>query len=318
MKKPPFTVSAKAISMIAEISALLERHSILMEKDSLRLRKSNKIKTIHSSLAIEGNNLSEEQVSDILNGKKVVAPLREILEVKNAIKAYDSFQKYDPFSISDLLKAHSEMMKSLVSEAGKFRSGGVGVFDDDKAVHIAPPAEMLSELIENLFDWLKNSEDHPLIKSCVFHYEFEFIHPFADGNGRMGRLWQSLILSKFNPLFQYLPVETMVYNNQQNYYEAINDSSAKNDSGIFVDFMLGEILKTLKLHQTSQSGRVNGRLNGRVNDVLEFIRTNQGANTNDIAKALNIPVRTLSRYLKSLSEFIEFRGAPKNGGYFLK
>ena len=159
MKKPPFTVSAKAISMITEISALLERHSILMEKDSQELRKSNKIKTIHSSLAIEGNNLSEEQVSDILNGKKVVAPLREILEVKNAIKAYDSFQKYDPSSISDLLKAHSEMMKSLVSEAGKFRSGGVGVFDDDKAVHIAPPAEMVSELIENLFDWLKNSED---------------------------------------------------------------------------------------------------------------------------------------------------------------
>ncbi len=318
MKKPPFTISAKAISMIAEISALLERHSILMGKDSLRLRKSNKIKTIHSSLAIEGNNLSEEQVSDILNGKKVVAPIREIQEVKNAIRTYDKFQKYNPFSIADLFKAHSDMMESLVSEAGKFRSGGVGVFDDDKVVHIAPPAEMVGELMENLFDWLKNSEDHLLIKSCVFHYEFEFIHPFADGNGRLGRLWQSLILSKFNPLFQYLPIETMVYNNQQNYYKAINDSSAENNSGIFVDFMLGEILNTLKLHQATHSGRANGRLNGRVNGVLEFIRNNQGVNTNDIANALNIPVRTVSRHLKSLSEFVEFRGASKTGGYFLK
>ena len=318
MKKPTFTVSAKAISMIAEISALLERHSILMEKDSLRLRKSNKIKTIHSSLAIEGNNLSEKHVSDILNGKKVVAPIREIQEVKNAIKTYDKFQKYNPFSISDLLKAHADMMESLVSEAGKFRAGGVGVFNGDIAVHIAPPAGMVLELIENLFDWLKNSKDHLLIKSCVFHFEFEFIHPFADGNGRMGRLWQSLILSKYNPLFQYLPIETMVYNNQQDYYKSINDSSTENDAGIFVDFMLGEILNTLKLHPTSQNGRVSGGLNGRVNEVFEFIKNNQGANTNDIAKALNISVRTVSRYLKSLSEFIEFRGAPKNGGYFSK
>ena len=318
MKKPPFTVSAKAISMIAEISALVERFSISMEQNTLKLRKTNKIKTIHSSLAIEGNKLSEEQVSDILNGKRVIAPIREIQEVKNAIDTYDNFQLYNPFSISDLLKAHFEMMKSLVSNAGKFRTKSVGVFDDDKVVHIAPPAERVQTLVENLFEWLEKSEDHLLIKSCVFHYEFEFIHPFLDGNGRIGRLWQSLILSKLNPVFQYLPVETMVHNNQQNYYNAINDSSQRNDSGIFVDFMLGEILKSLKAHQNLNFGRVNGRLNGRVNEILDFIKNNQGCNTNDIAKALNISVRTVSRYLKELSDIIEFRGAPKNGGYFIK
>jgi len=304
--------------MIAEISALIERYAVHLERDSLKLRKANKIRTIQSSLAIEGNKLSEAQVEDILNGKKVVAPIREIQEVKNAIKTYDDFQNFNPFSISDLLKAHGEMMNTLVEEAGKFRVGGVGVFNESSAVHIAPPAERVPVLIENLFDWLKNSDDHLLIRSCVFHYEFEFIHPFSDGNGRMGRLWQSLILEKLHPLFQYLPVETMVHDNQQNYYQAINDSSAANDSGIFVDFMLNEILKALRFHQIIQSGRVNGGVNGRVNDVLDYIRKNQGVNTNDIANALDIPTRTVSRYLKSLGDLIEFRGAPRIGGYFLK
>ena len=305
--------------MIAEISALTERYAIHLERDALKLRKANKIKTIQSSLAIEGNKLSEEQVADIVNGKKVVAPIREIQEVKNAIKTYDDFQKFNPFTISDLLKAHRTMMHSLIAETGKFRSDGVGVFKESIAVHIAPPANRVPELMENLFVWLKNSDDHLLIRSCVFHYEFEFIHPFSDGNGRMGRLWQSLVLSKLNPVFQYLPVETMVNDNQQDYYQAINDSSSANDSGIFIDFMLGEILKTLEIHQkTNLIGRVSGTLNGRVNDVLDFIRKNQGVNTNDIAKALSIPTRTVSRYIKSLSDFVEFRGAPKNGGYFLK
>jgi len=316
--KPPFTVSSKAISMIAEISALVERYAIHLEQNSLKLRKANKIKTIQSSLAIEGNNLSEKQVGDILNGKQVIAPIREIQEVKNAIKTYDNFQKFNPFSISDLLTAHGQMMDTLVAEAGKFRSGGVGVFNDDKAIHVAPPANRVCDLITNLFEWLKNSDDHLLIRSCVFHYEFEFIHPFSDGNGRIGRLWQSIILAKFNPVFQYLPVETMVHDSQQKYYQAINDSSLARDSGIFVDFMLGEILKALRIHQDLQFGRVNGRVSGRVKDVLDFISKNQGANTSDIAKSLDIPTRTVSRYLKLLCDYIEFRGAPRNGGYFLK
>ena len=315
-----FQITNKIIDDVAEISELtgrLSAHDHLSSNPNLR--RTNRIRTIHGSLAIEQNTLSLEQVTAVLNGKHVLAPPKDIAEVKNAYEIYERLDELDPYSVDDLLSAHGIMTRGLVEESGMFRTRPVGVVDQEGHIlHFGTLPQYVPDLVMELLDWAKHSDLHMLIRSCVFHYEFEFIHPFADGNGRMGRLWQSLILSKFNPLFQYLPVETMVYNNQQNYYEAINDSSAKNDSGIFVDFMLGEILKTLKLHQTSQSGRVNGRLNGRVNDVLEFIRNNQGANTNDIAKALNIPVRTLSRYLKSLSEFIEFSGAPKNGGYFLK
>ena len=321
--KPPFTISAKAISMIAEISALIERYAIRLEQhDALKLRKANKIKTIQSSLAIEGNTLSENQVTDILDGKKVVAPLREIQEVKNAIATYDLFPQLDPFSVNDLLKAHGVMMSALVDEAGKFRHGGVGVFAGKQAVHIAPPAERVPGLIADLFDWLKHAEDHLLIRSCVFHYEFEFIHPFADGNGRMGRLWQSLILTRLNPVFQHLPVETMVHDNQQRYYQAINASTESGNSGVFIDFMLHELLQALKLHQKPFSGGVNDGVNGGVTpeDVSEFIRRNPGLRANAIAAALAIPVRSLERHLKHLREesVIEFRGAPRNGGYFRK
>ena len=321
---PPFTISAQAISMIAEISALIERYVIRLEQhDALKLRKANKIKTIQSSLAIEGNTLSEGQVTDILDGKKVIAPLREIQEVKNAIASYDIFQKLDPFSVKDLLKAHGLMMAALVDEAGQFRHGGVGVFAGTQAIHIAPPAERVPALIHDLFDWLKHSEDHLLIRSCVFHYEFEFIHPFADGNGRMGRLWQSLILARLNPVFQHLPVETMVHDNQQQYYQAINASTNAGNSGIFIDFMLHELLQTLKLHQGlpigGVSGGVNDGVNGGVNQVLEFIRKHPGCRANAIAAELNIPPRTVERYLKQLKmDAIEFRGAPRNGGYYLK
>ena len=245
--------------MIAEISALIERYSLRYEaQNTLKLRKANQIKTIHSSLAIEGNTLSEAQVTDILNGKKVIAPLREIQEVKNAISAYELFPKLDPFSIEDLLKAHAAMMAALCDEAGHFRQGGVGVFDKTRVIHIAPPASRVPVLIKDLFNWLKKAEDHLLIRSCVFHYEFEFIHPFTDGNGRMGRLWQSLILTQLHPLFQHLPVETMVHEQQKKYYDAIRKSTKAGDSGAFIQFMLGEILRTLEQHLPSQSGGVSG------------------------------------------------------------
>ncbi|MBO4742859.1 MAG: Fic family protein [Bacteroidales bacterium] len=211
MYKPPFTVSSRAINLIASISSQLERYAIKMEQgDSLRLRKANRIKTIHSSLAIEGNTLSEGEVQAVLEGKTVVAPLKEIQEVRNAINTYELYPSLDPFSIQDLLLAHGTMMAGLVDEAGMFRKGGVGVFDGDKPVHIAPQADRVRDLMNDLFAWLENADDHLLIRSCVFHYEFEFIHPFADGNGRIGRLWQSLILGRLNPIFEYLPVENNV------------------------------------------------------------------------------------------------------------
>ena len=195
--KPPFSISAKCIHLIAEISAQIERYSIRMEQeDGLLLRKINRIKTIQGSLAIEGNTLSEIMITEILEGKLVVAPLREIQEVKNAIKTYDAFSSFNLYSVNDLLKAHEMIMEALIEEAGRFRNGGVGVFAGTQAVHIAAPADRVPYLINDLFEWIKSSNDHLLIKSCVFHYEFEFIHPFIDGNGRIGRLWQSLLLTQ--------------------------------------------------------------------------------------------------------------------------
>ena len=311
--QPNFTVSAQAISMVAEISALIERYAISLEMaDSLKLRRVNKIKTIQSSLAIEGNTLSVKQVTDILDGKRVVAPLREIQEVKNAINAYDIFPELDPFSVADLLKVHNVMMTALIDEPGKFRKGGVGISDGKKIIHIAPPADFVPGLIKDLFRWLSEAPDHLLIKSCVFHYEFEFIHPFADGNGRLGRLWQSLILTELHPLFQHLPIETMVHDRQMEYYQAINASSAKNDCGIFVDFMLNEILNALKQHTF-------GTFIETDNPVLDFIINHPGSRANQIAESLNIPLRTLQRELSRLKAAgqITFRGAPKNGGYFV-
>lgn len=250
MYVPPFKITTRAINLIAEISAMVERFAIRMEQnDALLLRKINRIKTIQGSLAIEGNTLTESQITDIIDGKHVVAPIREIQEVKNAIKTYNLYTQLDPYSTKDLLRAHGVMMEALTDDAGHFRKSGVGVFAGAKAIHIASPANRVPTLIADLFEWLKKADDHLLIKSCVFHYEFEFIHPFSDGNGRTGRLWQSLILGQLNPVFEHLPIENMVYANQQGYYDAINRSTDATDSGIFVDFMLEEIFKTLKKRQ---------------------------------------------------------------------
>ena len=209
--RPPFRVSANAIRLIAEIAALLERHSARPERsEPLKLRRANRVKTIQATLAIEGNTLSEEQISAILDGKHVVGPLREIQEVKNAIAVYDIADKLDPFSVDDFLKAHGMMMAALMDAPGAFRSAGAGVARGGEVIHVAPPAQRVPALVNDLFAWLHTSDDHPLIQSSVFHYELEFIHPFADGNGRMGRLWQSLILGTWNRAFRRLPVETMV------------------------------------------------------------------------------------------------------------
>ena len=270
---PPFTISTNAINLIAEISAQIERYAIRLEQsDGLRLRKANRVRTIHSSLAIEGNMLSEDEVKDIIDGKTVMAPLRQIQEVKNAIKTYELYEKLNPFDVNDFLKAHGTMMLALTDDAGKFRRGGVGVFSEERLVHMAPPADRVPFLIDDLFEWLKQAKDHLLIRSCVFHYEFEFIHPFSDGNGRMGRLWQSLILGRLHPLFEYLPVENMVYANQEAYYNAIQHSTATADSGPFIEFMLQEILNTLKRHQGSLISQHN------VMEVRDKIRDKFGTN----------------------------------------
>ena len=318
MYKPPFTVSAKAINLIAKISSQLERYAIRMEQeDTLRLRRANRIKTIHSSLAIEGNTLSEGEVQAVLEGKKVVAPLKEIQEVKNAIKTYELYPKLNPFSIQDLLLAHGTMMAGLVDEAGMFRKGGVGVFDGDKPIHIAPPADRVRDLMSDLFGWLENADDHLLIRSCVFHYEFEFIHPFADGNGRIGRLWQSLILGRLDPIFEHLPVENMVYSNQQAYYHAINRSSDLGDCGPFIDFMLEEILNALVDHQGKSNADIADEkgLNYQQQRVLGYLRADRHTTAAKIAADLDMSARQIERMLADMKAkgIIRRIGANRNG-----
>lgn len=328
MYVPPFTVSSKAINLIAEIASTIERYAIHMEQsDGLRLRKANRIKTIHSSLAIEGNNLTESQVRDIINGKNVVAPLREIQEVKNAIKTYELYPSLNPFKVSDLLKAHGVMMQALTGDAGRFRAGGVGVFSEKGCVHMAPPADRVPMLINDLFEWLAESTDHLLIRSCVFHYEFEFIHPFSDGNGRMGRLWQSLILGKLHPLFEHLPVENMVYANQQAYYDAITESSRIANSGPFIDFMLNEILSALKAHQAEDTENgglnvginvgINGGLNVGINErkILALIANSPTVTVREMADMLGFSLRQCERLIAEMKRknLIKRTGSKKSG-----
>ena len=318
MYTPPFTISANAINLIAEISAQIERYSIRMERgDSLRLRKANRVKTVHSSLAIEGNTLSEGDVTAILEGKPVIAPQRQILEVKNAIKTYELYNSLDPFSLEDLLKAHRTMMCGLIDEAGTFRKKGVGVFDGTNIIHIAPPAERVKDLMEDLFAWLGSSPDHLLVRSCVFHYEFEFIHPFTDGNGRTGRLWQSLILGKLNPIFEHLPIETMVYTHQQGYYQAISQSSSKGDCQPFIDFMLQEILDTLVEHQglsIEEIGR-NNNLNASEIQALGHIKADNRITAVKLAEKIGLKPRQAERILSELKNkgIIKRIGAKRNG-----
>ena len=241
--KPPFHMTDKMISLIAEISEQVGRITVLQEGTiSPHRRRENRIRTIHSSLAIEHNSLSLEQVTAILDGKRILGKPNEIKEVQNAYEAYELMLRLDPASVDDLLKAHKLMMNGLVPENGKFRSGGVGVFDGEVLIHMAPPAEFVPEHIHNLFAWYQQSELHPLIKSAVFHYEFEFIHPFADGNGRMGRMWHSLLLGKWKELFFWLPIEELIQSRQKEYYDALGVADKQADSAGFVELML-EIIR---------------------------------------------------------------------------
>ena len=250
---PPFTITPEIVNLISDISAQLGRRSALNKDKELLLRRANRIKTIHSSLAIEGNELSEDEVRDIVNGKNIIAPIRQIQEVRNAIRIYDEFESLNPFSETDLLKSHRVLMEALIDNAGHYRTKGVGVYSEKGLVHMAPPASRVPILMAELFEWLKTSKDNLLIRSCVFHYELEFIHPFSDGNGRIGRLWQSLILSKLNNVFQHLPVENIIFVNQTQYYDAIAQSTKEADSRPFIEFMLGEILRTLEKENTEDT-----------------------------------------------------------------
>ena len=236
---PPFTVTTQILHLIADISEAVGRISAQAEGTfDLRLRRLNRIRTIQGSLAIEGNTLSEEQITAILDGKHVIAPPREVQEARNAILAYEQLEHWNPKHEKDLLSAHKILMTGLIDDAGNYRQNNVGVLGGSQLLHMAPPAARVPMLMGNLFEWLKSTKHHPLISSSAFHYEFEFIHPFADGNGRMGRLWQTLILSCWNPIFLRIPVESLVYSHQQDYYSALQQSTNQGEVTPFLEFML--------------------------------------------------------------------------------
>ena len=256
------------ILLIAEISEQVGRMAVQQERTiNPHLRRENRIRTIHSSLAIEHNSLSLEQVTAILDGKRVLGNPNEIKEVQNAYEAYELMLRLNPLSVDDLLKAHKLMMNGLVLENGRFRSGGVGVFEGEALIHMAPPAQFVPEHIQNLLIWYEQSELHPLIKSAVFHYEFEFIHPFVDGNGRLGRMWHSLLLGKWKELFFWLPMEELIQSRQKEYYEALGAADMQADSAGFVELML-EIIRD-SLLEITVVGSSSDQDSDQVNDQDE-------------------------------------------------
>ena len=246
---PPYKITPKITDLVSLISEAIGSYSNVK---NLRLNRISRIQTIQGTLAIEGNNLSTDQITAILEDKPVLAPMNEIQEVRNAIKCYELLDSLDQNSIDDLLKAHLTLETGLIDDAGKFRSKSVGVASGDEIIHYAPPADMVPYLINDLFEWLSATDEHSLIKSCVFHYEFEFIHPFSDGNGRMGRLWQTLILSNWRQIFRNLPIENIVYKYRDNYYRAIALSGGDDGCTPFIEFLLGVILEILTTQKTTQ------------------------------------------------------------------
>ena len=308
--EPPFTITSKAINLISQIAAAMERLKIRFEQsDTVRLRKINRMKTIQGSLAIEGNTLTEEQVTALIEGKHIIAPVKEVQEVKNAIQAYEQCLSLNPYQKEDLLIAHKLMTLGLVEHPGHFRYGSVCIAGKDGISHIAPPADRVPFLMDDLFQWLKDTDAHPLIKSSVFHYQFEFIHPFEDGNGRMGRLWHSRILAEWNPLFMHLPIENMILQNQAAYYRALEHSTAANDSGIFIDFMLEIIMQTI------QENKQDDTVNDTVNMILTCIKENPAISYEELAKKTGKSRITISRKLAELKKagHITRVGADKNG-----
>lgn len=245
MKQPPFEITNKIIQLVAEIAELVGRVSATNAVNPI-LRRANRIKTIHGSLAIEQNTLSLEQVTAVLNGKHVLAPPQDIAEVKNAYEIYERLDTLNPYSVDDLLTAHGIMTRNLIDESGMFRTRPVGVVDQTgQVLHFGTLPQYVPDLIMQLLDWTQHSDLHMLIRSCVFHYEFELIHPFSDGNGRVGRLWHTLLLSKWNPAFAWLPVESIIHDRQEAYYDAINRSNDACESTVFIEFMLSAIKTSL-------------------------------------------------------------------------
>ena len=319
---PPFVMTEEITNLVIEIG---EQVGAVAAFDRLqpnpRLRRENRIKSIYSSLAIEQNTLTLGQVTDVIDGKMVLGPPQDIREVKNAYEAYERLSALDPYSMKSLLLAHRIMMEGLVREAGRFRSGNVGVYAGKELIHAGSPANYVPDLVKQLFDWMRNSKLHPLVKSCIFHYEFEFIHPFADGNGRIGRLWQSLILQKWKDFFAWMPVETLIYAKQEGYYKALNASNAAGESTVFVTFMLGVIKDALtdviESGNRAQHVETNVGINVGTNEekILALLRQDSRLTAKTLASTIGLTDRQVERILAKLKAAgkIVRHGASKNG-----
>ncbi len=274
--KPPYTITEKAADYLAKIVETVTRLEFGTGfKRDLKLHRENRVRTIHSSLAIEGNSLSLDEVTAVIEGKMVAGKQTEIKEVKNAYEAYDKIMTFDPYAIGDFLKAHQLMTDGLIKESGKFRGGDVGVLDGDVAIHIGARPQYVPQLMEELFGWAKESELHPVLKSAILHYEIETIHPFADGNGRMGRLWQTLLLAKWNDIFAWIPMESVLYQNRPEYYQAIENARQANDSGVFIEFTLSslyDIIAAQEKHQVRHEVKHQVQLRDTQIEVLKALK----------------------------------------------
>ncbi|MFT4178872.1 MAG: Fic family protein [Thermomonas sp.] len=319
--QPPFTPTSEIISLVARIAEQIGRLSAQANYGmDLRLRRINRIRSITGSLAIEGNSLSEEQITGILEGKTVLAPPRELQEARNALAVYEHLSKWKGSSERDLLVAHKQLMRGLLDHPGTYRTSGIGVMAGTRVVHMAPPANRVPRLMGQLFDWLKSTREHPLIASSVFHYEFEFIHPFADGNGRMGRLWQTLILSEWQPAFAWLPVESLVHQRQDRYYRAINDSTAASDCAPFVHFMLDRIHDAVSKASGRKTGKAIGKTTGKKplgtpEAILKLLGKRPALTVPELAAELGKAEITIHRAIRILRESGRLeRVGPDKGG----
>ncbi|MGB3751094.1 MAG: Fic family protein [Arcobacteraceae bacterium] len=310
--KPPYTITSKMVNLISNISEeLTNLKFISSSKTTPMLRKKNRIKTLAGTLEIEGNFLGEQKITAILEGKRVLATVSELAEVQGAIKAYDKVEEYRFEHIDDLLHAHKILMGEILTTAGKFRSVNVKVGN-----HIAPQANIVNDLMVQLFSWLKNSDEHLLLKSCIFHYEFEFIHPFSDGNGRIGRLWQSVILNSYNPLFSLLPTESIVRDHQEEYYKAIEDSTSVGESTPFIEFMLEMILESIKstLKSDQQSNLKSDQ------KILSLMSENNKITIKELCKIISMSESGVKKVIKKLKDEdkIERIGSLKSGHWEIK
>ena len=299
--KPPYKITGNILKLVASISERIgEINAAHLQKPPTELRRRNRIRTIHSSLQIEGNSLSVEQVTAIIDNKRVAGTQKEILEVKNAIAVYDSIHRLNPYSIDSFCKAHGILMKGLVESAGRMRTKQVGIAKGSQVTHVAPPGAMVRPLMKDLFDYLKNDDEMLLIKSAVFHYEMEFIHPFMDGNGRMGRLWQTVILKEGYPVFEYLPVENLIRERQEQYYDALSKSDKMGESTHFIEFMLKILLESLEGLLSTQNVSVTNM--DRINLFRQVVKDQFFTRKDYLLNFKEISPATASRDLRLATE----------------